>query len=142
MHIDYSQEALDNLRALPRRFADQIIRKVSRLEHGLAGDIKRLQAADFAHRLRSGNYRILFDVVGDRIIVQSIKNAAKPMISTEKKLTFATQKRRVIKEISRLREEVEDLMDYLDLLEARAKNRGKRTYTTDEVRTQLGLPSR
>ena len=64
------------------------------------------------------------------------------MISTERKPTFAMQKRRVVKEISRLREEVEDLMDYLDLLEARAKNRGKRTYATDEVRTQLGLPSR
>jgi hypothetical protein len=64
------------------------------------------------------------------------------MISTKKKLTFATQKCRIVKEISRLREEVEDLMDYLDLLEARAKNGGKRTYTTDEVRTQLGLPSR
>jgi len=61
------------------------------------------------------------------------------MISIKKKPTFADQKRRVVKEISRLREEVEDLMDYLDLLEARAKNRGKRTYTTDEVRSQLGL---
>jgi len=60
MHIDYSQEALDNLRILPRRFADQIVRKISRLEHGLMGDIKRLQAGDFGYRLRSGNYRILF----------------------------------------------------------------------------------
>jgi LytS/YehU family sensor histidine kinase len=64
------------------------------------------------------------------------------MISTDKKPTFAAQKRRVVKEICRLREEVEDLMDYLDLLEARAKNKGKRIYTTDEVRTELGLPSR
>ncbi len=64
------------------------------------------------------------------------------MLSTVKKPTFAAQKRRVVKEISRLREEVEDLMDYLDLLEARAKNKGKRTYTTDEVRTELELPSR
>jgi hypothetical protein len=47
------------------------------------------------------------------------------MISTDKKPTFAAQKRRVVKEISRLREEVEDLMDYLDLLEARAKNKGQ-----------------
>jgi hypothetical protein len=61
------------------------------------------------------------------------------MISIKKEPTFAAQRRRVVKEISRLREEVEDLMDYLDLLEARAKNRGKRTYTTDEVRSQLGL---
>ncbi|HMC24449.1 MAG TPA: hypothetical protein VKH14_03155 [Candidatus Udaeobacter sp.] len=64
------------------------------------------------------------------------------MISTQKKTTFAKQKRRIVKEISRLREEVEDLMDYLDLLEARAKNKGKRTYTTDEVRSELGLSLR
>lgn len=38
-----------------------------------------------------------------------------------------------------LRERWEDLRDYLDLLEARARNKGKRTYTTDEVRQQLGL---
>jgi len=73
MHIDYSQEALDNLRVLPRKFANQIIRKISRLEHGLTGDIKRLQTVDFGYRLRSGNYRTLFDVVGDRIVIQRIK---------------------------------------------------------------------
>jgi hypothetical protein len=45
----------------------------------------------------------------------------------------------VIKQISALREQMEDLNDYLDLLEARARNKGKCTYTTDEVRKQLGL---
>jgi hypothetical protein len=61
------------------------------------------------------------------------------MISANKKSTFAAEKRRVTKEISRLREAVEDLLDYLDLLEARAKNKGKRTYKTDEVRDRLRL---
>jgi mRNA-degrading endonuclease RelE of RelBE toxin-antitoxin system len=61
VQIDYSEEALDNLRVLPRRFADQIIRKISRPELGLTSDIKRLQSADFGYRLRSGDYRILFD---------------------------------------------------------------------------------
>jgi hypothetical protein len=32
-----------------------------------------------------------------------------------------------------------DLNDYLDLLEARARNKGKRTFTKNEVRKQLGL---
>jgi len=73
VQIDYSQEALDNLRGLPRRFADQITRKISRLEHGLTGDIKRLQTTDFGYRLRSGYYRILFDVIGDHILIQKIK---------------------------------------------------------------------
>jgi len=38
-----------------------------------------------------------------------------------------------------LREQMDDLNDYLDLLGARARNKGKRTYTMDKVRRQLGL---
>ena len=45
----------------------------------------------------------------------------------------------VLKQIGSLREQMEDLNDYLDLLEARARNKGKRTFSTDEVRKQLGL---
>jgi hypothetical protein len=47
--------------------------------------------------------------------------------------------RRFIKEISRLREEAEALMDYLDLLEARARNEGEPRYWTAELRKRLGL---
>ncbi|HZL13611.1 MAG TPA: hypothetical protein VFC85_05660 [Verrucomicrobiae bacterium] len=49
------------------------------------------------------------------------------------------QQTNVISQISTLREQMEDLNDYLDLLETRARNKGKRTFTTDEVRKQLGL---
>lgn len=49
------------------------------------------------------------------------------------------QQKAVLKQIGSLREQMEDLNDYLDLLEARARNKGKPTYTTDEVRKQLGL---
>ena len=48
-------------------------------------------------------------------------------------------RKNVIEQISALREQMEDLNDYLDLLEARARNKGKRTFTTEEVRKQLGL---
>ncbi|HET7625265.1 MAG TPA: hypothetical protein VFM25_08365 [Verrucomicrobiae bacterium] len=44
-----------------------------------------------------------------------------------------------IKQISALREQMDDLNDYLDLLEARARNKGKRTYSIDGARKQLGL---
>jgi hypothetical protein len=40
------------------------------------------------------------------------------------------------------REQAGDLNDYLDLLEARARNKGKRTFTTEEVRREIGLASR
>lgn len=55
------------------------------------------------------------------------------------KPTAKAQRKNVISQISSLREQVEDLHDYLDLLEARARNKGKRTSTTEEVRKQLGL---
>ena len=46
---------------------------------------------------------------------------------------------RVLKQIPKMREEMEDLQDYLDLLEARAANEGKATYSTAEVNRKLGL---
>ena len=73
-HIKYAETALDDLRSLPKREADQILRKVQRLEHGLHGNIKRLQNADAGFRLRMGDYRVLFDVLGDRIVIQKIGN--------------------------------------------------------------------
>jgi cell division protein FtsB len=55
------------------------------------------------------------------------------------KSAVKNQRKNVLNQISSLREQVEDLHDYLDLLEARARNKGKRTFTTEEVRKQLGL---
>ena len=49
------------------------------------------------------------------------------------------QQKAVLKQISSLRQQMEDLNDYLDLLEARARNKGKPTFSTEEVRKQLGL---
>ncbi len=61
------------------------------------------------------------------------------MISTSKKPVLNRQQKTVLKQIGSLREQMEDLNDYLDLLEARARNKGKKTFSTDEVRQQLGL---
>jgi hypothetical protein len=52
---------------------------------------------------------------------------------------FQKQQTRVLKQIRKMRGEMEDLHDYLDLLEARAVNEGKATYTATEVKTRLGL---
>ena len=49
------------------------------------------------------------------------------------------QQKSVLKQINSLRRQMEDLNDYLDLLEARARNKGKPTFTTEEVRKQLGI---
>ena len=72
--IVYTVPAREDLDRLPQRQSAQIVRKIGRLRHGLHGDIKRLQSHDCAYRLRMGNYRVLFDVEKDAIVVQRIKD--------------------------------------------------------------------
>jgi cell division protein FtsB len=49
------------------------------------------------------------------------------------------QQAQVLKQLRTLREKMEDLDDYLDLLEARARNQGRPTYTTEQVKRIPGL---
>ena len=72
MVISYTDLALDDLRRIPKRFAGQIVAKVLRLEHGLHGNIKRLTNFDSDYRLRCGDYRVLFDVEGEAILVHRV----------------------------------------------------------------------
>ena len=47
--------------------------------------------------------------------------------------------RRKRREITGLQEDLTNMQDHLAVLEARAKNVGKRTYSSAEVRARLGL---
>ena len=62
------------------------------------------------------------------------------MTKAQEKPAFKAQQKNVLKEISRLREQLDDLHDYLDLLDARARNQGKTRLSMGAVSKQLGLP--
>jgi mRNA interferase RelE/StbE len=70
--IEYGATASNDLDSLAEKTRKQVLRKIERLELGLHGDIKHLRDADVAYRLRMGNYRILFDVEDDVIIIRRI----------------------------------------------------------------------
>ena len=72
--IEFAESIPDDLRKVPKKEAEQILRKIARLENGLHGNIKRLQNSDIGYRLRMGDFRILFDVEGDVIVIQKIGN--------------------------------------------------------------------
>jgi len=55
------------------------------------------------------------------------------------KSRFKQVQKYVIEKISKLREEFKDLVDYLDLLEARAQNFGKPRHSTEQVKKMLQL---
>lgn len=70
--IEYGGTALNDLDELSSKQRAQILRKIDRLQQGLHGDIKRLRDADFAYRLRMGDYRVLFDVEDNVIVIRRI----------------------------------------------------------------------
>jgi hypothetical protein len=61
------------------------------------------------------------------------------MIKPREKVSAAKAQKTVLKEISKLREQLDDLHDYLDLLDARARNQGKPRLSMDNMRAKLGL---
>ncbi len=65
-------QAEQDLRRLSPDVAARILRKITRLRDNLAGDVKRLVHHEPGWRLRVGDWRVLFDVVGDTIWVWRI----------------------------------------------------------------------
>ena len=135
--IEYGSTALSDLDSLGEKVRTQVLRKIERLKSGLHGNIKHLRRADVAYRLRTGDYRILFDVEGDVIVIRRIghrKNVYTKILEREIGRTVR-QKRQ---QLSAIREEVENLLDYLAVLEARAKDAGKPRLSHGEVKKRYG----
>jgi mRNA interferase RelE/StbE len=67
--IVYTKQSAAELLALPAKVQRQIKAKIERLVHGFTGDIKKLHATENIYRLRSGDFRIIFEVEGASVIV-------------------------------------------------------------------------
>ena len=72
--IELMPKALKELKGLPKPELRKIIKKLHNLENGLTGDIKKLTNFSPEYRLRVGNYRILFEIEGQKILVYHIKH--------------------------------------------------------------------
>ncbi|MGH8477910.1 MAG: type II toxin-antitoxin system RelE family toxin [Methylococcales bacterium] len=61
-----------DLRNIPKEDQARILAAVERLSDGLGGDIRRLTSFTPEYRLRVGNYRVLFEVVANTIIIYRV----------------------------------------------------------------------
>ena len=66
--IEWGEEALDDLKKLPRNLQERIFNAVERLDTSGLGDVKKLKGFE-AYRLRVGKYRVIFKVKGDVIFM-------------------------------------------------------------------------
>ncbi len=67
--IEYNHRAARDLRKMSPEVARRIAAKVSRLGEGLGADVKRLTNFTPMYRLRVGDWRVLFDLEKDRVVV-------------------------------------------------------------------------
>jgi mRNA interferase RelE/StbE len=67
--IEYNYEATRDMRKLSPEVARRIVTKIDRLSLGLSADVKRLTHFTPKYRLRVGDWRVLFDLEKDRLIV-------------------------------------------------------------------------
>jgi mRNA interferase RelE/StbE len=67
--LAFKPAASRDLNRLDRPTFDRIVGKITQLREGLAGDVKKLTNFTPNYRLRVGDYRVLFNVADNKIIV-------------------------------------------------------------------------
>ena len=72
--LEISEEALVQLRALPKELRQRIGTRLETLQTDLQGDVKKLAGQDGKYRLRVGTHRLLFTLEKDLIVIHLVKD--------------------------------------------------------------------
>ncbi|MDL1971581.1 MAG: type II toxin-antitoxin system RelE/ParE family toxin [Candidatus Desulfofervidaceae bacterium] len=70
--LKFKPKAVKDLKQIPKDQVMKILEKIEKLQFGLQGDIKRLTDFTPEYRLRVGNYRVLFEIEENKIIIYRI----------------------------------------------------------------------
>ncbi|MBI4384209.1 MAG: type II toxin-antitoxin system RelE/ParE family toxin [Nitrospinae bacterium] len=72
--VEFKPRAIKDLESIPKNHVVRILEKIEAMHTDLSGDVKRLTHFTSEYRLRVGDYRALFEVEGDKIIIYRIKH--------------------------------------------------------------------
>ena len=72
--VEFKPRALKDLKAVDRAEARRIVEKIKSMHEDLAGDVKRLTNFTPEYRLRVGNYRVLFELEDDKVVIYRIRH--------------------------------------------------------------------
>jgi len=72
--IEFKPRSIKDLQSIPKAQAQRIVERIGALRTDLAGDVKRLTDFTPEYRLRVGDYRILFDIEADKVIIYRVKH--------------------------------------------------------------------
>jgi len=72
--IKFDKKSKKDLLELEKNYQTLVLSKIELLSENLQGDVKKLTNFTPEYRLRVGNYRVLFEVENDLIIIYKIKH--------------------------------------------------------------------
>ncbi len=70
--IEIKDDAKRALRKAPEEIRREIGYRLHLLQQEFSGDVKKLRGSKNEYRLRVGNWRVLFELVGNRIVVYDL----------------------------------------------------------------------
>jgi mRNA interferase RelE/StbE len=70
--IDFKPRAIKDLQSIAPKMRERILAGLEKLQDNLSGDVKHLTNFTPEYRLRVGNYRALFEIEGDTVVVYRI----------------------------------------------------------------------
>jgi mRNA interferase RelE/StbE len=72
--VEFKPRAVKDLKALSPEIRQRIVSKIEIMQEDLLGDVKMLTNFIPEYRLRVGNYRVLFEIEENRIVIYRIKH--------------------------------------------------------------------
>lgn len=72
--VEFKSRAAKDLKRLTPKIRQRIVAKIEAMQNDLTGDVKRLTNFTPEYRLRVGNYRVLFEIDGNRIVIYRVKH--------------------------------------------------------------------
>jgi len=73
-HLEITEEARQQLRALPKKQRRRVGRRLDTLQSNFSGDVKKLTAKTHEYPLRIGKLRVLFTLEKDLISVYAVRH--------------------------------------------------------------------
>ncbi|MBI3414616.1 MAG: hypothetical protein HY043_04730 [Verrucomicrobia bacterium] len=70
--LEIKDEAKARLRALPEDIRREVGYRLHRLQQDFSGNVKKLKGSKTEYRLRIGDHRVLFELIGNCIVVHTL----------------------------------------------------------------------
>lgn len=72
--VEFKPKAIKDLESLPVEVQSRVFTKIELMQNNLTGDVKRLTNYTPEYRLRVGDYRVLFEIEEDVLVIYRVKH--------------------------------------------------------------------